>query len=101
LYVARSFGPFGVVATVQGPGVPQRTRADQGELGSSVPPQMLQLYTGLFHDRGPALEGYIDVLSRALWHRVVVAVITLAAGSTTNSPLLQLVLGAAVPGSTS
>jgi hypothetical protein len=73
LYVPRSFGPFGVVATVQGPGVPQGTGADQGDLGSYVTPQMLQLYTGLFHDPGPALEEYIDVLTRALWHRAVVA----------------------------
>ena len=62
LYVPRSRGPFGVVATVQGPAAD----VGHGDLASYVTPNMLQLYTGLFHDPEPAVKEYVDLLVDAL-----------------------------------
>ncbi|QNN53798.1 metallophosphoesterase family protein [Nocardioides mesophilus] len=70
LYLPRSRGPVGVVATVEGPAVPQSGGDD---LAAYVSPDILQLYTGLFHDPGPAVEGYVDLLSRDLLHRLLLA----------------------------
>jgi predicted phosphodiesterase len=94
LYLPRSKGPLGVVATVQGP-----TAQDVGggDLASYVTPDMLQLYTGLFHDPEPALKEYVDVLSRALWHGLLSAELLLAAGGGLTLFALRLVfLGRAV-----
>ena len=55
----RSVGPIGVVATVDGPGDPG---AGDGDLANYVRPEMLQLYTGIFHDPGPAIEQYVGLV---------------------------------------
>ncbi len=49
VYLPVARGPLGVVARVDGPGDPE---AGNGDLASYVTPQMLQLYSGLFHDPG-------------------------------------------------
>ncbi len=78
LYLPRSVGPFGVVATVQGPTTPEA--GGGGDLASYVTPSMLRLYTGLFHHPKPALGEYVEVLAGALWHRLLAAELLLAAG---------------------
>lgn len=99
LYLPRSAGPLGVVATVEGP-----TERDigGGDLASYVTPDMLQLYTGLFHDPEPALKEYVDVLSRALWHGLLAAELLLAAGGGLTLFALRLLargrLAPSVPG---
>jgi hypothetical protein len=76
LFNPRSIGPFGVVATVEGPAVPQVDKS--GDLAAYVSPQMLQLYTGLFHDPEPAVQGYLDLLRRELRSRFLTAELVLA-----------------------
>ncbi len=56
VYVPQSLGPIGVVATVEGPGDPG---AGDGDLANYVRPEMLKLYTGLFHDPGAAVDEYV------------------------------------------
>jgi hypothetical protein len=87
LYLPRSVGPLGVVATVEGP-----TEEDDGggDLASYVTPGMLRLYTGLFHDPEPALKEYVDVLSRALWRALLAAELLLAAGGGLTLFVLRL-----------
>jgi hypothetical protein len=75
IYLPVSHGPFGVVATVDGPGDPG---AGDGDLASYVTPDMLELYTGLFHDPGPAIATYVDLLRRQLIHQFVVVDLALA-----------------------
>ena len=74
-YIPQSRGPLGVVATVDGPGVPE---LGTGDLASYATPEMLQLYTGLFHDPQPAVEGYLHVLAAELLRQLVVAEVFLA-----------------------
>jgi hypothetical protein len=63
VYVPRSAGPFGLVATVDGPAEVQPGTADQErDLATLVSPKMLQLYTGLFHDPERAVRGYVDLV---------------------------------------
>lgn len=75
VYVPLSRGPLGVVATVDGPGDPE---AGNGDLASYVTPHMLELYTGLFHDPGTAVQGYVDRLTHELRRQVLLAELTLA-----------------------
>ena len=75
VYLPISRGPFGVVATVDGPGEPA---AGDGDLATYVSPDMLELYTGLFHDPGPAIATYVDLLKSALIHRFLVVELVLA-----------------------
>ncbi|CAN5557944.1 hypothetical protein BH10ACT10_BH10ACT10_14210 [soil metagenome] len=75
IYLPVSRGPFGVVATVDGPGEPG---VGAGDLASFVSPGMLELYTGLFHDPAPAIATYVDLLRRALLHRFLVVDLLLA-----------------------
>jgi Calcineurin-like phosphoesterase len=70
VYVPRSAGPLGMVATVDGPLEPSDGGAD---LASYVRPDLLQLYSGLFHDPGPAVRGYVDVLVDRFRHELLVA----------------------------
>lgn len=75
IYLPVSRGPFGVVATVDGPGEPG---VGDGDLASFVSPGMLELYTGLFHDPASAIATYVDLLRRALVHRFLVVDLLLA-----------------------
>ena len=75
VYVPVSRGPFGVVATVDGPGEPE---TGDGDLASYVSPDMLELYTGLFHDPGPAVATYVDLLLGAVLHEFLLAELVLA-----------------------
>jgi hypothetical protein len=75
VYLPMSKGPFGVVATVDGPGDPG---AGDGDLASYVSADMLELYSGLFHDPGPAIAKYVDLLRRELVRQFVVADLILA-----------------------
>jgi predicted phosphodiesterase len=96
LYVPRSRGPFGVVATVQGPAAD----VGHGDLASYVTPNMLQLYTGLFHDPEPAVKEYVDLLVDALWRRLVAAELLMSAGGGLTLFALRLLVvgaGASVP----
>ncbi|MEP7088841.1 MAG: metallophosphoesterase [Nocardioidaceae bacterium] len=70
-----SRGPLGVVASVDGPGDPA---AGDGDVASYVTPQMLELYTGLFHDPGPAVQGYLDLLAREFRRQLLLSEVTLA-----------------------
>lgn len=90
LYVPRSRGPFGVVVTVEGPTAQE---VGGGDLASYVSPDMLRLYTGLFHDPETAIQEYVDVLVRALWHRLVAAELLLAAGGGLTLLALRLLTG--------
>jgi hypothetical protein len=96
LYVPRSRGPLGMVATVQGPAVPE---VRGGDLAAYVTPDMLRLYTGLFHDPEPALGEYVDVLVRALWHRLLAAELLLAAGGGLTLFVLRLLAPGGRPAS--
>jgi hypothetical protein len=89
LYVPRSLGPIGVVATVDGPAAPE---AGSGDLAAYVSPDMLQLYTGLFHHPRPALQEYVDLLEDALWRRLLSAELLLAAGGGLTLLALDLLL---------
>ena len=80
VYVPRSRGPLGLVATVNGPASPQAGATD---LASYVSPRMLRLYTGLFHDPEPAIRGYVGLLQRELARQLLVTelVLTVLGGS--------------------
>jgi len=79
IYLPLSRGPFGVVTTVDGPGDPD---AGNDDLASFVTPRMLSLYSGLFHDPGPAVQAYVDELVNALVHRALITelVLTVSGG---------------------
>lgn len=70
VYVPTAEGPLGVVATVDGPGDPG---AGDGDLANYVRPEMLQLYTGLFHDPEDAVAEYVDLVRAELRHQLVLA----------------------------
>ncbi len=72
VYVPRSRGPLGVIATVEGPGDPGAGDAD---LSSYVRPEMLQLYTGLFHDPEKAVQEYLRLVQREFVHELAVGVL--------------------------
>ncbi|WP_137295224.1 metallophosphoesterase family protein [Nocardioides dongxiaopingii] len=63
VYLPISSGPVGVVATVDGPGDPG---AGDGDLAAYVRPEMLQLYTGLFHDPEAAVDEYVSLVEDEL-----------------------------------
>jgi predicted phosphodiesterase len=96
IYLPRSRGPLGLVATVDGPAAPE---GGSGDLASYVTPDMLRLYTGLFHDPEPAIKEYVDLLVRALWHRMLSAELVLAASGGISLLALQLLLSRRPPGS--
>lgn len=75
VYLPMARGPFGVVATVEGPGDPD---IGNGDLASYVTPEMLRLYAGLFHDPEPALTAYVDQLVAEVRQQLLLAVGTLA-----------------------
>lgn len=75
VFLPLSQGPLGVVATVEGPGEPE---AADGDLASYVSPDMLELYTGLFHDPTAAVATYVDLLRKELIHEFVVVDLWLA-----------------------
>jgi hypothetical protein len=75
VYVPASRGPFGVVATVDGPGDPG---VDGGDLASYVTPELLRLYAGLFHEPKTAADAYVDQLLGEFKSELLLATITLA-----------------------
>ena len=77
VYVPSSRGPLGVVATVDGPGDPG---AGDGDLANYVRPEMLELYTGLFHDPEDAVAEYVDLVTAELRRELVVSVLFVALG---------------------
>lgn len=77
IYVPRAVGPIGVVATVDGPGDPG---AGDGDLANYVRPEMLELYTGIFHDPGPAIDQYVGLVKAELRHQLIRALLVLALG---------------------
>ena len=80
IYVPRAVGPLGVVATVDGPGDPG---AGDGDLANYVRPEMLRLYTGIFHDPGPAIDQYVGLVQTELMRqlRLSLLVVTLVGGT--------------------
>ncbi|WP_323792094.1 hypothetical protein [Nocardioides sp.] len=80
VYVPRAVGPLGVVASVDGPGDPG---AGDGDLANYVRPEMLRLYTGIFHDPGPAIDQYVGLVQTELTHqlRLAILTVTLAGGT--------------------
>ncbi len=70
LFLPLARGPLGVVATVDGPADPEVGGAD---LASYVTPRMLEIYTGLFHDPKPAIEGYLTLLQRELRQQLLLS----------------------------
>ena len=77
IFVPRAVGPFGVVATVEGPGDPG---AGDGDLANYVRPEMLQLYTGIFHDPGPAIDQYVGLVQAELQEQLLRAVLVVTLG---------------------
>jgi hypothetical protein len=77
IYVPRSVGPLGLVATVDGPGDPG---AGDGDLANYVSPEMVRLYAGIFHDPGPALDQYVALVREELRDQLVVSVAVVALG---------------------
>lgn len=75
VFLPISRGPIGVIATVDGPGDPD---IGNGDLASYATPEMLSLYSGLFHDPEPALKQYVDQLRDEFQQRLVLAIGTLA-----------------------
>ncbi len=72
VYLHQSRGPFGLIATVNGPTTPDTQGVGSADLASYVRPQMLQLYAGLFHDPGQAVDGYVDLLMDEVVHEFLV-----------------------------
>lgn len=95
VYLPMARGPFGVVATVEGPGDPD---VGNGDLASYVTPEMLRLYAGLFHDPEPALTAYVDQLVAEVRHQLLLAVLTLAGLGGVTVFALSTLLPAMVPG---
>jgi hypothetical protein len=77
VYVPSSRGPLGVVATLDGPGDPG---AGDGDLANYVRPEMLELYTGLFHDPEAAVAQYVDLVEAELRHQLLVSGLVVALG---------------------
>ena len=77
IYVPRAVGPLGVRATVDGPGDPG---AGNGDLANYVRPEMLALYTGLFHDPGPAIDQYVGLVQDELRRQLVRSVVVTSLG---------------------
>jgi hypothetical protein len=77
VYVPRAVGPLGIVATVEGPGDPG---AGDGDLANYVRPEMLQLYTGIFHDPGPAIDQYVGLVRDELRSQLVRAFLVVSLG---------------------
>lgn len=75
VYIPDSRGPLGVVATVDGPGDPG---AGDGDLANYVRPEMLELYAGLFHDPGAAVDEYVELVEAELRHQLLVSGMTVA-----------------------
>ncbi|MGA8255050.1 MAG: metallophosphoesterase [Nocardioides sp.] len=74
VYVPRSEGPIGLIAQVEGPGDPG---AGDGDLANYVRPEMLKLYTGLFHDPEAAIQEYVSVVQTEFKNQVILAEIIL------------------------
>ena len=94
VFLPRHLGPFGVVATVNGPADPSAASAD---LASYVSPRMLELYSGLFHDPARAIRGYVELLQDELVHQMQVTELVLALLAGTGFLLLRLLLGITGP----
>jgi hypothetical protein len=90
VYLPLSRGPLGVATTIDGPGNPQSVN---GDLASFVTPQMLDLYSGLFHDPEPAVQSYVDELTDQLLHRLLRAEVLVVG-------LGGLLVALALPGTT-
>lgn len=88
IYVPDSRGTLGIVATVDGPGDPG---AGDGDLANYVRPEMLELYTGLFHDPEAAVAEYVDLVTAELERELLVSVLVVAlVGGTSLFVLLEL-----------
>ncbi|WP_232678624.1 metallophosphoesterase [Nocardioides sp. R-C-SC26] len=74
VYVPQSWGPVGLIAQVEGPGDPG---AGDGDLANYVRPEMLQLYTGLFHDPQAAVDQYIERVEQEFRRQMVVSCLVL------------------------
>ncbi len=73
IYVPQGVGPLGVVASVDGPGDPG---AGDGDLANYVRPEMLRLYTGIFHDPAPAIDQYVGLVRAELMHQLRLSLLT-------------------------
>ncbi len=80
IYLPQSLGPVGLVATVEGPGDPG---AGDGDLANYVSPEMLRLYTGLFHDPQAAVDQYVALVKDELRDQVLLSelVVTISGGA--------------------
>ncbi|MGH3447178.1 MAG: hypothetical protein ACRDP4_06100 [Nocardioidaceae bacterium] len=68
LYSPASNGVFGIAVTVDGP---PSVSSSNPSIASYFSSQMLQVYGGLFHDPGSAIEGYKHELVQALQGEVI------------------------------
>ncbi|MEO9323953.1 metallophosphoesterase [Nocardioides sp. C4-1] len=71
VYLPQAQGPIGVIATVDGPG---ESGSSGGDLAGYVRPEMLELYTGLFHDPGAAVDEYVSLVEQELRDQLVASV---------------------------
>jgi hypothetical protein len=63
-----SRGPLGLNVTIDGA---PATPSGDGQIASYFSPQMLEVYGGLFHDPGRAIDGYVAQLEADLRHRIL------------------------------
>ncbi|RLV50961.1 hypothetical protein D9V37_03245 [Nocardioides mangrovicus] len=77
VYVPRAKGPFGLVARVDAPTDADALPDGTSDLASLVSPQMLEVYAGLYHHPGRAIDGYVDLLRARLVHDVLLAEVLL------------------------
>lgn len=75
VYLPISKGPLGIIATLDGPGDPG---AGDGDLAAYVRPEMLELYTGLFHDPKAAVDEYVSLVEAEFRHQLIRSILVVA-----------------------
>jgi hypothetical protein len=93
VYLPVARGPFGLVASVDGPAaVSPDTSGRERDLASLVSPEMLQLYAGIFHDPQQAVHGYIDLVVDEAVRTFALAELVLTSAGTCTVLVLRRVL---------
>lgn len=97
VYLPRSNGPLGLVATVDGPAETSGAPGSGGDLAAFVSPEMLGLYAGLFHDPETAVRGYVELVERALVRQALIGEVVLTAVAGTGLLVARQLLGVRFP----
>jgi hypothetical protein len=100
VYLPVARGPFGLVASVDGPAaVSPDASGRERDLASLVSPEMLELYAGIFHEPEKAVRGYIDLVVDQAVRNFLVAELVLTAAGTCTVLVLRRVLPRPTPSS--